>query len=473
MSPRYRLLIVDDEPRMCKILSIAAQKWGYEVRTEENGQKAIELIESFHPEIVVTDIKMPVMDGQTLLERIRAGNPNTQVVLMTAYGSVKGAVDAIKAGAFDYILKPFDNEELRVTIARAAEMLQLRNENSNLRHEFGLRFGAQTIIGGSAAVQGVVDMIERVAPSRANVLVTGESGTGKELVARAIHARSTRAQGPFVAINCAALTSTLLESELFGHEKGAFTGALRTHRGKFEEADGGTIFLDEIGEVDNAFQTKLLRVLQEGTFERVGGNSTLRVDARIVAATNKNLKDEVAAGRFREDLYYRLNVVPIHIPPLRERREDIRELAQHFLLKHARESGGATKLLSADAVEMLRSAPWRGNVRELENTIERAVILSRSNEITADDLWLHPAEFSTQDGRMAPGAGAPSSPRIEDEHMRLPLAAFLDEITKKRVIAALDATGWRKMETAEALGVDRATLYRMIKRFEIRDDGQA
>jgi DNA-binding NtrC family response regulator len=276
---------------------------------------ALEQLDEFGPELVISDIKMPAMDGETLLRHLKSRLPDTQVILMTAFGSVKGAVESVKAGAFDYILKPFDNEELRVTLARAAEFLTLRTDNASMRHELGFRYRADSLIGKSQGMQQVGAMIERVGPTRATVLVTGESGTGKELVARAIHQRSTRASGPFVAINCAALTSTLLESELFGHEKGAFTGAMKTHRGKFEEADGGTIFLDEIGEVDNSFQTKMLRVLQEGTFERVGGNATLKVDARIVAATNRTLLDEVAAGKFREDLYYRLNVVPIHLPP--------------------------------------------------------------------------------------------------------------------------------------------------------------
>ena len=467
MTPRYRLLIVDDEPRMCQILTIAARKWGYEVRTAENGAVALEQLDEFSPELVITDIKMPAMDGETLLRHLRSRLPDTQVILMTAFGSVKGAVDAIKAGAFDYILKPFDNEELRVTLARAAEFLKLRTDNASMRHELGFRYRADSLIGASQGMQQVGAMIERVGPTRATVLITGESGTGKELVARAIHNRSTRASGPFVAINCAALTATLLESELFGHEKGAFTGAMKTHRGKFEEADGGTIFLDEIGEVDNSFQTKMLRVLQEGTFERVGGNATLKVDARIVAATNRTLLDEVAAGKFREDLYYRLNVVPIHLPPLRDRREDIPELAMHFLMKVAKESNVAPKTLSQDAIDALRNAHWRGNVRELENTIERAVILSRANEITIDDLWLPSMDALLPDQKVsASGEGAANS-HIGDADFKLPLSDFVEEMTKRRVIAALDTTGWKKLEAAEALGVDRATLYRMIKKFEI------
>jgi len=467
MTPRYRLLIVDDEPRMCQILTIAARKWGYEVRTAENGVAALGQLDEFCPELVISDIKMPAMDGETLLRHLKTRLPDTQVILMTAFGTVKGAVEAVKAGAFDYILKPFDNEELRVTLSRAAEFLTLRTDNASMRHELGFRYRADSLIGSSQGMQQVGAMIERVGPTRATVMVTGESGTGKELVARAIHARSTRASGPFVAINCAALTSTLLESELFGHEKGAFTGAMKTHRGKFEEADGGTIFLDEIGEVDNSFQTKMLRVLQEGTFERVGGNATMKVDARIVAATNRTLLDEVAAGKFREDLYYRLNVVPIHLPPLRDRKEDIPALVDHFLMKFAKESKAAPKTLMPDAVEALTNAPWRGNVRELENTIERAVILSRSNQITIDDLWLPSMDALGTDARSASLAHDGAAALIDNAHFKLPLSEFVEEMTKRRVIAALDATGWKKLEAADALGVDRATLYRMIKKFEI------
>jgi two-component system NtrC family response regulator len=477
MNPQYRLMIVDDEPRMCQVLSLAAQRWGYAVKTASNGQDALALADSFLPELVVTDLKMPVMDGEELLRRLRERDMDVPVVVMTAYGTVKSAVEAIRNGAFDYIQKPFDNEELRVTLARAVEFVKLRVDNATLRRALDDKVRTEVqIIGDSQAMRAVLGIVERVGPTKATVLITGESGTGKELVARALHYRSPRAGRAFVAVNCAALSESLLESELFGHEKGAFTGAVRTHRGKFEEADGGTIFLDEIGETTNSFQTKLLRVLQEGTFERVGGSQTLKVEVRAIAATNRNLSDLVSRGQFREDLFYRLQVVPIHLPPLRERRADVVPLARHFLEKTAREMGSPPKHLSDDAVDALIRGDWRGNVRELENTIERAVILSRGDTITAADLWMPVQEADSGMLRDADPSGAPAGhrptssadlQRIDPGTLRLPLSAYVEEMTKRRVLAALEESGWRKQEAADALGIDRATLYRITKKFGI------
>jgi len=460
MAPKYRLLIVDDEPRICQVLSMLAARWGYDTRTANGGEEAMKALAEFSPEVVLTDLKMPGMDGDQLLREIGRRQDDVLVVMMTAHATVKNAVESMKAGAFDYVMKPFDNEELRLILDRAVRHRELLTENKSMKAELGARFRPNNIIGDSQTMRRVLDLIDRVGPTRATVLITGESGVGKELVARAIHKRSDRADRAFVALNCAALTETLLESELFGHEKGAFTGATRTHQGKFEEADGGTIFLDEIGETSNNFQTKLLRVLQEGTFERVGGNASIKVDVRVLAATNRNLRERVAGGLFREDLYYRLQVVPIEIPPLRERREDIGTLARHFVKTACQSNGLPRRELSLSAIEALQRHEWRGNVRELENTIERAVILARGTAIEAEDLWL-----PTQGGASATAPRAVAG--ANDEMAGLTLADYLDRMTEQHVVRALERKGWKKQEAAESLGVDRATLYRMIKRFGI------
>jgi DNA-binding NtrC family response regulator len=454
---------------MRQVLSILAERWGYEARSAADGNEALEMLHEFPAELMVSDLKMPGMDGEALLENVRSRHPETTMIMMTAYGTVKGAVEAMRKGAFDYIMKPFENEELRLTLERAAEFGRLKLDNAYMRRELAARYDVGNIIGNSPQIEAVLEMIERVAPTRATVLITGESGTGKELVAKAIHFRSTRASGPFVRVNCAALAETLLESELFGHEKGAFTGAYRTHRGKFEEADGGTIFLDEIGETSNNFQTKLLRVLQEGTFTRVGGTTTMKVDVRVVTATNRDLEQRVREGQFREDLFFRLNVVPVHLPALRERVTDIPLLAQHFVKTASEENSVPTKTLSRDAQDALMSYEWPGNVRELENTIERAVILSRDTEITADDLWL-PSTRRGDPAKEAAKAEHEDGLNLPGNLLEKPLGAFLEEMTKVRVLHALDTTGWRKQEAAELLGVDRATLYRQMKKFGIQSD---
>ena len=471
--PRNRLLIVDDEPRMTQVLGILADRWGYETRTAASGEEALRVLQEFPAEILVTDLKMPGMSGEELLNHVRSRQPEATVIMMTAHATVKSAVQSMRNGAFDYIMKPFENDELRLTIERAAEYARLKQDNAFMRRELGVRYRVDNIIGDSPQIKEVLNLIERVAPTRATVLITGESGTGKELVAKAVHFRSTRATGPFVRVNCAALAETLLESELFGHEKGAFTGAMRTHRGKFEEADGGTIFLDEIGETSNNFQTKLLRVLQEGVITRVGGNSSIKVDVRVLTATNRDLRKRVQEGNFREDLYFRLNVVPIHLPSLRERPSDIPLLAEHFVKAAAEENGMPPKELNEDAKGALKHYEWRGNVRELENTIERAVILSRESLITAEDLWLPTA----QEGQKQPAISSSIATQAlgEDVHisgglLQKPLAGFLDEMAKLRVLHALDQTGWRKQEAADLLGIDRATLYRQMKKFNIQSE---
>ncbi len=467
--PRYRLLIVDDEPRMTQVLGILGERWGYEVRTASDADQALRELQEFPAEIVLTDLKMPGMSGEALLNQVRARHPETPVIMMTAYATVKSAVDAMRNGAFDYIMKPFENEELRLTLDRAAEYARLKQDNAYMRRELGLRYRVDNIVGESEGIHDVLRLIERVAPTRATVLITGESGTGKELVAKAIHFRSARATGPYVRVNCAALVETLLESELFGHEKGAFTGAMRTHRGKFEEADGGTIFLDEIAETSNNFQAKLLRVLQEGVITRVGGNANIRVDVRVIAATNRNLEEFVQQGKFREDLFFRLNVVPVHIPSLKERPSDIPILAEHFLKEAMEEHDLPPKRLSEDAVELLKRHRWPGNVRELENAIERAMILSPDKVITADDLWLQNDQrhSSGSHRRQTEGESSPGDVHIPLSILERPLGNFLDEMAKLRVLHALDRTEWRKQEAADLLGIDRATLYRQMKKFGI------
>lgn len=380
------LLIVDDEKNYLLVLEDLLSEAGYQVLTADSGIKGLELALSSDLDVLITDMKMPGLDGMALLERIHAEKPDLPVIMMTAFGSVEKAVEAMRKGAFDYILKPFKNEELKLTIGKAAEHHRLLRRNRYLTRELQDRYQFSNIIGKSAPMQRVYELIEKVAPAKATVLITGESGTGKELIARAIHFNSPRRAQPFITVNCGALPETLLESELFGHEKGSFSGAVSQRKGRFELADGGTLFLDEISEMSPPLQVKLLRVLQELEFERVGGTQTLKVDVRVVAASNRNLKTEVAAARFRSDLFYRLNVVHVHMPPLRERADDIPLLISHFLAKYGMEPQRAGIGLEPDALRCLMDYSWPGNVRELENTIERAVILAGGERIRVCDL---------------------------------------------------------------------------------------
>jgi len=370
------ILIVDDEKNYLLVLQALLEDAGYEVITCDNASEALEVITSHDLDLVITDMRMPGVDGMEFLVQLRGLQPEIPVIMMTAYATVEKAVEAMKRGAFDYITKPFKNEELILTIRKALEMHRLKQQNRLLSQELQERFKFGNIVGKSKVMRQVYEIIEKVAQTRASVLITGESGTGKELIARAIHFNSPRSDKPFVSVNCSALPETLLESELFGHERGAFTGAVTRRKGRFELAHNGTLFLDEVGDMSPALQVKLLRVLQEMRFERVGGTATLQVDARLVAASNRDLKREVELGRFREDLYYRLKVVHINIPPLRERRDDIPLLVHHFLRKVAKANGLPVKNVYE----------WLGNVRELENVIERAVILCDGNEIRPQDL---------------------------------------------------------------------------------------
>ena len=442
-----RILIVDDEERMVGVVAAALARAGYECEGCASGEAALAALETRGADAVVTDWKMPQMDGIELLRRLHARQPGLPVILLTAYASVSSAVAAMREGAFDYITKPFDNDELRTVVGRALELTRLARENRWLRQEVDARYAADQVIAESPRSRELLTLVRRVAPSRATVLIQGESGTGKELVARLLHYWSERVGRPFVAVNCKAFAEGVLESELFGHEKGAFTGAAATRAGCFERASGGTLFLDEIGEISGDFQAKLLRVLQESEVLRVGGTEARRVDVRVIAATNRVLREEITAGRFREDLFFRLNVIPIQLPPLRERREDILPLVRHFLRRHTEQSGRQVGL-GPEAEAALTAHPWRGNVRELENAIERGVVLARGDTITPEDLLLDDSP-------------SPASP-AETEGT---LQATLEHATAARIRTALETAGGQRTEAARILGIDRTTLYRLMKRY--------
>ncbi len=446
MKPR--ILIVDDQERVAEVIATALAHAGYECETHRSGASALAAVEQRGADAVVTDWKMEEMDGMELLREIRRRRPELPVILITAYGSVSSAVAAMREGAFDYVTKPFDNDELRATIARALEMTRLARENRYLRQEIGIRYAPDTIIAESARSREVLDLVRRVAPSRAAVLIQGESGTGKELIARLLHYWSERVGNPMVAVNCKAFAEGVLESELFGHEKGAFTGAIAARAGCFERASTGTLFLDEIGEVGLEFQAKLLRAVQEGEVLRVGGSEPRKVDVRIVAATNRPIREEIAAGRFREDLFFRLNVIPIQLAPLRERREDIMPLARHFLARQTAETGRKLAL-TAEAEEAILAHRWPGNVRELENAIERGAVLARGDSIAPEDLLLE------QSGATSPAA------------MTGTLQESIDKVVAARLDAAIEAARGNRAEAARNLGIDRATLWRLMKRLGI------
>src|SRR5271157_5955344 len=386
---KKRILIVEDEEKLRRVIGLQLASAGFEVDNASTAEEGLKIVD--RADMVLTDLKLPRMDGQEFLALIRRQNAQVPVVMMTAYGSVETAVEAMKAGATDCLLKPFSLDHLMAIVHKALEVRALRDENRKLREELGKRYEFDNIIGRSPAMQEVFATIERVAPSRATVLLAGESGVGKDLIARAIHFHSPRRDRPFVKINCTALPENLMESELFGYEKGAFTGANTTKPGKFEQADTGTVFLDEIGDVPPAIQVKLLRVLQEREFERLGSNVTRHIDVRVVAATNQDLRAALEQGTFREDLYYRLNVVPLNIPPLRERKVDIPFLANHFVHKLAPDMGCRVESITEAAIEKLMSYHWPGNVRELENVIERSLVMAKGTQLDAADIKLESA----------------------------------------------------------------------------------
>jgi two-component system, NtrC family, response regulator len=380
------ILIVDDEKNYLFVLEELLIEEGYQVHTADSALRGLEIAQEQDLDVVMTDMKMPGMDGMTLLDRIHAQNPDLPVIMMTAFGTMEKAFEATKRGAFDYIFKPFTNEQVKFAVRKAIDHYRLICHNRYLTQELQERYQFSNIIGKSTVMQRIYQLIEKVAPSKASVLITGESGTGKELIARAIHFNSPRRDLSFISVNCGALPETLLESELFGHEKGAFSGAVSQRKGRFELAHEGTLFLDEISEMSPPLQVKLLRVLQEMEFERVGGSQTLKVDIRLVAASNRNLKLEVSEGRFRSDLFYRLNVVHVHLPPLRDRRDDIPLLVDHFLDKYSNEAGHRRLAMDHETMRCLLDYHWPGNVRELENVIERSIILCSDDQIGAKDL---------------------------------------------------------------------------------------
>src|SRR5688572_24563810 len=450
-----RILVVDDEEGIRKILRQVLEYEGHDVRVAGGGGEAIQLYTETRPDLVFMDVKMARMDGLEALDRIREHDPSALVVMISGHGNIETAVEATRRGAYDFLEKPLDTDRLLVTIRNALQQRGLVEENARLRGEVESRY---EIVGGSFAIRSLLDRTEKVAPTDARVLITGENGTGKELVARAIHRLSHRADEAFVEVNCAAIPSELIESELFGHMKGSFTGAHADRAGKFEQADGGTLFLDEVGDMSLAAQAKVLRALQEGIITRVGGEKPIRVDVRVIAATNKSPEEEIAAGRFREDLFHRLNVVPIHVPPLRDRREDIGMLVQHFSQKAVEEQRLPPRGMADDALERLSRMEWSGNVRELRNTVERLLILGRAGDITASDV--ERLVGGTQGGEMI------SADLLGAETF----AEFKERAERAFILAKLRENDWNVSETARAVEMPRSNLYKKIEKFGLRRD---
>jgi two-component system, NtrC family, nitrogen regulation response regulator NtrX len=451
-----RILVVDDEEGIRKILKQVLEYEGHTVSVAGGGGEAVALFQEFSPDLTLLDVKMARMDGLEVLDRLRETDPSAVVVMISGHGNIETAVEATRRGAYDFLEKPLDTDRLLVTIRNALHHRGLEQENARLREEVESHY---QIVGRSFAIRALVDRIEKVAPTDARVLITGENGTGKELVARAIHQLSTRKDETFVEVNCAAIPSELIESELFGHMKGSFTGATADRPGKFEQADHGTLFLDEIGDMSLAAQAKVLRALQEGIITRVGGEKPIRVDVRVIAATNKALEKEIEAGRFRDDLYFRLNVVPIHAPPLRERREDVPMLVRHFAEKAVEEQRLPRREFSSDAVDRLARMEWPGNVRELRNTVERLLILARSNEVTAADVE-----------RLV--GGAVSAPSAAGDLLEAgSFAEFKERAERAYILAKLREHDWNVSETARAVDMPRSNLYKKIERYNlVRED---
>src|SRR5215211_5767705 len=450
-----RILVADDHDALRRGLVRGLTEAGHEVEEASNGNAAIERLHDSSFDVVLSDLKMGGSDGMDVLRTTRAMHPTTAVILMTAFGSVNTAVEAMKIGASDYVQKPFEIEEMEVKIEKALEVRRLKHELEYLRHTQQDIYEFDKIVGSSTALQKVLDIVKKVAKSNTTVLVRGETGTGKELIAGAIHHNSLRTSRNFVKVNCAALQENLLESELFGHEKGAFTGADKQRVGRFEQADGGTLFLDEVGDMSANTQAKILRVLQEHEFERLGGTRTLRTDVRVIAATNRNLPQMVANGQFREDLYYRLNVVSIDMPPLRERKDDIQQLAAFFLRRFAGELKKKVEGLSPDAVKLLMRYNWPGNIRELENSIERAVLLTEGPFVSSSDLRLGELSTTTSSGDASPVVKIP------------PTGIALEEIERQALIEALKMSNWVQKDAAELLNISPRVMNYKIKTLAI------
>ncbi len=444
---KLTILVADDEKNIREGLREALALDGYEVATAADGGEALEAVTRGDVDLLITDLKMPRLSGEELLKRVTAQFPTMPVIILTGHGTIESAVQAMHDGAYDFLTKPVNLDRLSLLVKRALASRELALQNRAMQEELERRSGFASIIGRSAEMKQVFEMVRQVAPSRSSVLITGESGSGKEMIAEALHYNSPRKDKPFIKLHCAALTESLLESELFGHEKGAFTGAIARKRGRFELANLGTLFLDEIGEINQNVQIKLLRVLEEKRFERVGGEETVEVDVRLIAATNRDLKEAIATGSFREDLYYRLNVVNIHVPPLRERKEDIPLLVAAFLKEFSQENGKTIDGIDAKARFALYNYSWPGNVRQLRNSIESAVVLSKASTITLDDL---PPNIRGESGT---------------DSLRLPVGASLADVEKEVIRSTLAREGGNKSRTAEILGIGRKTLHRKIEEY--------
>ena len=464
-----RVLVADDELNMRRVLEAMLRREGYEVITAANGVEAMGgMGTKGGVHTVITDLKMPGLDGMGLLKRLSAEYPDVPVVMITAHGSVESAVEAVKLGAFDYLEKPFEQEQIRQVVAKALNTYALARRDARPEEPSG--HGRFRLVGQSPAIRTIYGVVEKVANTPSTVLISGESGTGKELIARALHENSSRHAGPFIKINCAAIPKTLMESELFGYDKGAFTGAVGAKPGRFELAHGGTLFLDEIGEIPIEMQVKLLRVLQESEFERVGGIKTIKVDVRLVTATNRDLLAEVGAGAFREDLFYRLNVVPIHIPPLRERREDIPLLADHFIAKFNDRLKKEIAAITPEAIERLVAYQWPGNIRELENLMERTVLFCEGPEIRVSDL---PPEVAgapaPQPSSAAAHAAGEEPPRAAPESLKEAVRAETERVERELIQRALDATGGNVTQAARKLKISRKSLQTKMKELGLRE----
>ncbi len=448
-----KILVVDDEESMCDFLSIMLKKQGYHITTALSAKEGLKKLAKEAYEVVISDLKMKEMNGLELIDEINKKETVPTVIIMTAFATIESAIEALKKGAFDYIIKPFKVDEIKLAVARALEQRKIRTENVYLKKQLKKKEGFGEIIGKSEILTEVLSQVRKIADSDSTVLLTGESGTGKELVARAIHQQSYRSEKPFITVNCGALPEGLLESELFGHIKGSFTGAIKDKDGLFKVANEGTFFLDEVGEMSPRIQVKLLRVLQEKEIVPVGGTSPMKVDVRLIAATNADLENEVSMGRFRKDLFYRLNVIPINIPPLRERKEDIPLLIDYFLKRYGQEPDGQERKISAEAKKILCNYNWPGNIRELENILERAVTLQDDNTIVEKDL---PENVIKGQGRVLAKTKELENPTLET-------------IEKAYIFWILRESGWQKQRAAEILGIDPSTLYRKIEKYGLKD----
>ena len=465
-ASKEQILIIDDEANLRRVLAAQLGREGYEVHTAEDGEKGLALLREHHIDLVITDLRMPKVDGMEVLRQALQMDPNLPVVIITAHGTVDNAVEALKTGAFDYITKPFDQNEVKAIVRKALRTRDLAAAEYTVEadeSETPARYG---IIGDSKPIQEIYAVIERVADTPTTVLITGESGTGKELVARALHENSSRRDKPFIRVNCAAIPRDLMESELFGYERGAFTGAVSSKPGRFELANGGTLFLDEIGEISVEMQVKLLRVLQESEFERVGGIKTIRVDVRLVASTNRDLRKEIAAGGFREDLFYRLNVVPIHLPSLRDRREDIPRLAQHFISKFNARLHKNVESVDKDALERLCAYQWQGNIRELENVTERAVLFCDGPRILIGDL---PPEVRGASATATPTPPIALDPSAGIDGLKEQVKAARARIERDLILRALEQTTYNVTHAARMLKISRKGLQLKMKELGLRD----